>query len=72
MTVFRWLNNNIGCIEIQIRLELIGILYMLNNNIGCIEIEKCKKLYEAFTWLNNNIGCIEICSSLFFKIIFLC
>ena len=38
MTVFRWLNNNIGCIEINSRFTHIFYAHWLNNNIGCIEI----------------------------------
>ena len=38
MTVFRWLNNNIGCIEIGHNRRDPKIVDKLNNNIGCIEI----------------------------------
>ena len=41
MTVFRWLNNNMGCIEID-EDETEKVLEMeLNNNMGCIEIKLC-------------------------------
>ena len=38
MTVFRWLNNNMGCIEIPEAKKLEYEKAMLNNNMGCIEI----------------------------------
>ena len=38
MTVFRWLNNNIGCIEIKQVEKIKSGGDQLNNNIGCIEI----------------------------------
>ena len=60
MTVFRWLNNNIGCIEIiSLKITLITSV-RLNNNMGCIEIATGNWLYDLTKELNNNIGCIEI------------
>ena len=38
MTVFRWLNNNIGCIEIRFFVQFLLRVGWLNNNMGCIEI----------------------------------
>ena len=60
MTVFRWLNNNIGCIEIiSLKITLITS-GRLNNNMGCIEIYFLQKNTYLLRKLNNNMGCIEI------------
>ena len=32
------LNNNIGCFEIAVTIEVANSQYGLNNNIGCFEI----------------------------------
>ena len=60
MTVFRWLNNNMGCIEIRLLLDMIFIGLLLNNNMGCIEIKYSYLLFDYPVQLNNNMECIEI------------
>ena len=60
MTVFRWLNNNIECIEINQATANWIYDIRLNNNMECIEIKKGGKLLFPSRKLNNNIRCIEI------------
>ena len=60
MTVFRWLNNNMGCIEIVINANSLPYSFKLNNNMGCIEIKYSYLLFDYPVQLNNNMECIEI------------
>ena len=60
MTVFRWLNNNIECIEIWLLVPFADNVIPLNNNIECIEINQATANWIYDIRLNNNMECIEM------------
>ena len=56
-------NNNIRCIEINIKLLLDYSTPKFNNNIRCIEISTMYRYHSTNQQFNNNIRCIEILSA---------
>ena len=54
------INSNMRCIEINIHILTMLLLYWINSNMRCIEIVQILLLYHRHLRINSNMRCIEI------------